>query len=54
MKRIKQGLIDPKNLISKAAYAREIGVSPPAVDKMVNKGYVTIVKFKGGEVIHKQ
>ena len=52
MKRVKRGLISTEDIISKSEYARKIGVTPPAVDKMVNNGYLTIVKFPGGEVIY--
>lgn len=54
MKQVKRGVIDPKKLITKAAYARKIGVTPPAVDKMVNKGYVTIVQVLGAELIYQE
>ena len=54
MKKIKQGEINPKNLITKAAYARKIGVSQPAVSKMVEKGYLTIVDVEGAELIYIQ
>ena len=52
MKRKKLGFIDTRKLITKAAYARKIGVTPPAVDKMVNKGYLIIVPVEGAELIY--
>lgn len=52
MKRIKQGMIDPKKMISKAEYAKKIGVTPPAITKQINKGYITIVSYSGGEAIY--
>ena len=52
MKTIKRGVVDPSKLITKTEYARKIGVTPPAVDKMVNKGYLTIVQVLGTELIY--
>lgn len=54
MKRKKIGLIHSDNLITKAAYARKIKVTQPAVDRMVNKGYVVVVPIKGGELIYQE
>lgn len=54
MKQIKRGEVNPENLITKAEYARKIGVTPPAVDKMVNNGYVTIVVVQGTELIYQE
>ena len=54
MKRKKQGLVDPKDLITKAAYARKIKVTQPAVSKMISRGYLTIVDVEGGELIFMQ
>ena len=54
MKRKKTGLIDSTKLITKAEYARNIGVTPPAVDKMANKGYIIVVPIQGGELIYKE
>lgn len=52
MKRLKRGTVENKNLISKSAYAKKIGISPAAVDKQVNKGYLTVFQFEGGEAIY--
>ena len=54
MKRKKIGLVDSRKLLTKAAYARKIGVTPPAIDKQVNKGYLVIVPIEGGELIYKE
>ena len=43
--------IDRTKLITKSAYAKLVGVSPAAVDKMCKTGRVNTVKIKGGEVI---
>ena len=53
MKRIKRSNIDHTKLITKSAYARELGVSPSAVDKMVNNGKLTVVQIDGAELIHR-
>jgi hypothetical protein len=52
MKRIKRKDIDANKLITKSAYAKKIGVTPAAVDKMVKTGRVTIVEIDGAELIH--
>lgn len=52
MKRAKTGMVNSKNLITKAEYARKIKVSQPAVSKMIDKGYLVIVPVEGGELIY--
>ena len=45
--------VDRTKLITKSEYARELGVTAPAVDKMVKAGKVKTVKIKGAELILK-
>lgn len=45
--------IDRTKLMTKTAYAKEIGVSPPAVDKMVKTGRIKTIKINGAELIYK-
>ncbi len=51
-KKIKTTNIDPNKLITKAAYAKKMGVSQPAVSKWVESGKVTVVVAIGAELIH--
>ena len=44
--------IDQTKLRTKTAYAKELGVTPAAVDKMVKSGRVKTIKIKGGELIY--
>jgi hypothetical protein len=52
MKRIKTKDIDPKKLITKSQYARDYQISPTAVQNRIDRGELTIVQAKGGELIH--
>lgn len=52
MKRIKTKDINPEKLITKSEYAREMGISPAAVQKQIETGKLVIVKAKGIELIH--
>jgi DNA-binding XRE family transcriptional regulator len=52
MRKIKTKDIDPKKLITKSEYARQIGVSPTSVQNMIERGELTIVIAKGAELIH--
>lgn len=52
MKKIKTTDINPKMLITKSEYARQIKVSPTAVQNMIDRGELTIVVAKGAELIH--
>ena len=52
MKKIKTKDIDPKKLITKANYAKKIGISQTAVQKQIEAGKLVIVKADGAELIH--
>jgi uncharacterized protein (UPF0303 family) len=52
MKKIKTKDIDPKKLITKSEYAKLIGSNPVQVQRMIDKGQLTIVVAKGAELIH--
>lgn len=52
MKVIKTKDIDPKKLITKARYAKKIGMSQTAVQKKIDKGELSIVIAEGAELIH--
>lgn len=44
--------IDRTKLMTKSAYAKMIGVTPAAVDKMVKTNRVKTIKIQGGELIY--
>ena len=44
--------VDRTKLRTKSAYAKELGVTPAAIDKMVKSGRVKTVKIKGAELIY--
>ena len=52
MKKIKTKDIKSEKLITKAEYAKKIGVSQTAVSKMIARGELTVVIAKGAELIH--
>ena len=52
MKRIKRKDIDPEKLISKSQYAKDNGTNPVTVQRMIERGELTIVVAKGAELIH--
>ena len=52
MKRIKIKDIDPSKLISKSRYAKENATNPVQVQRMIDKGELTVVVAKGAELIH--
>lgn len=52
MKKIKTINIDPNKLITKSAYAKEIKSNPTEVQRMINRGELTVVVAKGAELIH--
>jgi hypothetical protein len=52
MKKIKRKDIDPEKLITKSAYAKMIKSNPVQVQRMIDKGELTIVVAKGAELIH--
>lgn len=44
--------VDRTKLRTKSAYAKELGVTPAAIDKMVKSGRVKTVQIKGAELIY--
>jgi len=52
MKKIKRINIDPDKLVTKAQHAKDIRSNPVQVQRMIDKGELTIVKARGGELIH--
>lgn len=52
MKKIKTKDIDPNKLITKSEYAKKINSNPVQVQRMIDKGLLTIVVAKGAELIH--
>ena len=52
MKKIKTKDIDPNKLISKSQYAKDHKTNPVQVQRMINKGELTVVVAKGAELIH--
>lgn len=52
MKKIKTKNIDPEKLITKSQYAKDNCISPTAVQKMIERGVLTIIVAKGAELIH--
>jgi len=52
MKKIKTSNIDPKKLITKSAYAKKIKSNPTEVQRMINRGELTVIVAEGAELIH--
>jgi hypothetical protein len=52
MKKIKTKDIDPTKLITKSEYAKLIKSNPVQVQRLIDRGEVTIVVAKGTELIH--
>lgn len=52
MKKIKTKDIDPGKLITKSEYAKQIRTNPVQVQRMIERGELTIVIAKGAELIH--
>jgi len=52
VKRIKTKNIDTTKLISKSQYAKDNKTNPVQVQRMINKGELTIIVAKGAELIH--
>ena len=52
MKSIKTKDIDHKKLITKAKYAKRLGLSQTAIKKKIDKGELVIVVADGAELIH--
>lgn len=51
-KKIKTKNIDHSKLITKSNYAKKIKSNPVQVQRMIEKGELTIVVIDGGEIIH--
>jgi len=43
--------IDQTKLITQKEYAKMIGVSPPAVSRMIREGRVKVVRIRGARLI---
>jgi len=52
MKKIKVKDIDSSKLITKSEYAKQIKSNPVQVQRMIERGELTIVIAKGAELIH--
>jgi len=52
MKKIKTKDINPDKLITKSRYAQKIKSNPVQVQRMIDRGELTIVIVDGGEIIH--
>lgn len=52
MRKIKTKNIEPDKLITKSEYAKLIKSNPVQVQRMIDRGEVTIVVAKGTELIH--
>ena len=52
MKKIKIKDIDPNKLITKSEYAKVIKSNPVQVQRMIDRGQLTVVVAKGTELIH--
>jgi hypothetical protein len=52
MRRIKKKDIDPEKLITKSEYAKQINSNPTQVQRMIDRGELTIILAKGAELIH--
>jgi hypothetical protein len=52
MRKIKTKNIDPNKLITKSEYAKQIKSNPTQVQRMIDKGELTIILAKGAELIH--
>ena len=52
MKKIKTKNIDPKKLITKSEYAKQFKTNPTRVQRMIDRGELTIVPIIGGTIIH--
>ncbi len=51
-KKIKTKDICPEKLITKSEYAKKIKSNPVQVQRMIDRGELTIVVAKGAELIH--
>jgi len=52
MKKIKTKNIDPKKLISKSQYAKDNKTNPVQVQRMIDRGELSVVVARGAELIH--
>jgi len=52
MKKIKTRDIIPSKLITKTNYAKKIKSNPVQVQRMIDRGELTIVVIDGAEIIH--
>ena len=52
MRKIKRNNINPDKLVTKSQYAKDIKSNPVQVQRMIDKGELTIVVARGGELIH--
>lgn len=52
MIRVKTKDIRVEKLITKSEYARQLGITPSAVQKQIESGKLIVVKVKGTELIH--
>ncbi len=52
MKKIKTKEIDPKKTFTKSEYARKIKTNPVQVQRMIERGELTIVVINGAELVH--
>ena len=52
MKKIRKTGIDPNKLITKANYAKKIGVSQTTIQNWVKEGKLCVVIANGCELIH--
>ena len=52
MRKIKTKDINPEKLITKSKYAKKIKSNPTQVQRMIDRGELTIVVVQGAELIH--
>lgn len=52
MKKIKTKDIEPSKTFTKSEYARKIKTNPVQVQRMIEKGQLTIVVINGAELVH--
>lgn len=52
MKKIKTKNIDPSKTFTKSEYARKIKTNPVQVQRMIDKGELTIIVINGAELVH--
>jgi len=52
MKKIKTKDIEPSKTFTKSEYARKIKTNPVQVQRMIERGELTIVVINGAELVH--